>query len=113
MKLLFPIFSLGVAVFAILWTPWPTAKDLWSPHSRKILQDTVQWLDPLARANYPATQMNFDDFCRRARYFATVSKQAHFVTQLNGMYQVTAEPQYTDQILYTARPLTPSDSKND
>jgi hypothetical protein len=57
--------------------------------------------------------MNFDDFCRRARYFATVSKQAHFVTQLNGMYQVTAEPQYTDQILYTARPLTPSDSKND
>ena len=57
--------------------------------------------------------MSFDDFCRRARYFATVSKQAHFVTQLNGMYQVTAEPQYTDHILYTARPVTPSDSKND
>jgi|SaaInlV_120m_DNA_3_1039746.scaffolds.fasta_scaffold09598_2 hypothetical protein len=60
-----------------------------------------------------ATEMSFDDFCSRARYFATVSKQAHFVTQLNGMYQVTAEPQYTDHILYTARPITPSDSKND
>jgi|GEM_PF-3043041 len=52
--------------------------------------------------------MTFDDFCRRARYFAMVSKQAHFVTQINGMYQVTAEPKYTDHILYTARPSTPS-----
>jgi hypothetical protein len=68
-----------------------------TPHSQTLLQK----------------QMSFDDFCRRARYYATVSKQAHFVTQLNGIYQVTAEPQYTDHILYTARPITPSDSKND
>ena len=55
-----------------------------------------------------ATEMNFDDFCRRARYFATVSKQAHFVTRTNGMYQVTAEPKYTEHILFTARPSTDS-----
>jgi len=53
MKLLFPIFSLGMSAFAIIWTPWPTAQQLWTPHSRERLQDTVQWLDPLARANYP------------------------------------------------------------
>jgi hypothetical protein len=68
-----------------------------SPHSQTLLQK----------------QMSFDDFCRRARYFATVSKQAHFVTQLNGMYQVTAEPKYTDHIVYTARPVTPSVSQQD
>ena len=53
MKLLFPIFSLGMSAFAIIWTPWPTAQQLWTPHSRERLQDTVQWLDPLARVNYP------------------------------------------------------------
>jgi hypothetical protein len=53
MKLLFPIFSLGVAAFAIIWTPWPTAQQLWNPYSTERLQDTVQWLDPLAHANYP------------------------------------------------------------
>ena len=50
--------------------------------------------------------MNFEDFCRRAKYFATLSKQAHFVTRINGMYQVTSEPKYTDHILFTARPAT-------
>ena len=53
MRLLLPIFSLGAAALAIIWPPGPTAKQMWNPHSRERLQETVQWLDPLARANYP------------------------------------------------------------
>ena len=39
MKLLFPIFSLGVSAFAIIWTPWPTAKQMFSPRSIEWIQD--------------------------------------------------------------------------
>ena len=51
--------------------------------------------------------MNFNDFCQRARVNAVVSKQAHYVTLVDGQFKVTTEPQYTDQIRYTAYPERP------
>ena len=62
---------------------------------------------PCPRQLSAATEMNFDDFCRRARINATVSKHAHYVTGSHGIYQVTSEPKYTEQILYTAYPQRP------
>ena len=54
-----------------------------------------------------ANEMNFNDFCQRARVNAVVSKQAHYVTLVDGQFKVTTEPQYTDQIRYTAYPERP------
>ena len=39
MKLIFPILSLGASAFAIIWTPWPTAKEVFSPRSIEWIQD--------------------------------------------------------------------------
>ena len=51
--------------------------------------------------------MNFENFCQRARINAVVSKQAHYVTLVNGHFEVTTEPKYTEQIRYTACPNSP------
>ena len=51
--------------------------------------------------------MNFENFCQRARINAVVSKQAHYVTLVNGHFEVTTEPQYTEHIRYTAYPNSP------
>ena len=51
--------------------------------------------------------MNFNDFCQRARINALVSKQAHYVTLVDGHFKVTTEPNYTEQIRYTAYPQRP------
>lgn len=56
MKYLFPVFALGASAFAILWTPWPTAKQMFNPHTPETLQETIEWLDPLRRANYAKYQ---------------------------------------------------------
>jgi len=50
MKVLFPMFSLGAAAFAIVWTPWPTAKEMFSPRSNEWIQDA-----PTQSAPHPNT----------------------------------------------------------
>lgn len=37
MKLLLPIFSLSVSTLAIILTPWPTAREMFSPRS-------IEWI---------------------------------------------------------------------
>ena len=48
--------------------------------------------------------MTFDDYCRRARLNALASKQAYYVTEVEGGYQVTTDPPSTEVIKYVARP---------
>ena len=48
--------------------------------------------------------MKFEDYCRRARLNALASKKAYFVTEVEGGYQVTTDPQNTEAIKYVARP---------
>ena len=48
--------------------------------------------------------MTFNDYCRRARLNALASKQAYYVTQVRGGYEVTTNPRSTEVIKYVAKP---------
>ena len=53
MRNLWPLLTLVVSFITIIATPWPTARELWSPHSVEHARDVAMWLDPLSHANYP------------------------------------------------------------
>ena len=56
MKVLFPFFSLGVSIFAIILTPWPTAREMFSPRSIEWILDVpvdrdTTLINPVAQTN--------------------------------------------------------------
>ena len=50
MSYILPIASLGVSVFVIITTPWPTANEMWTTPHQQRMQEVVDYLDPLTIA---------------------------------------------------------------